>query len=94
MSIDQVYVDEELCHVGGETVPLPKESIDKRTLYIEGKSEDLNYYLFSRDNSRLIEIMDLRLKISISIYVSAALLMIWVYYRCSLKDKWKGKKVR
>lgn len=94
VSIDQVYVDEELCHVGGETVPLPKESIDKRTLYIEGKSEDLNYYLFSRDNSRLIEIMDLRLKISISIYVSAALLMIWVYYRCSLKDKWKGKKVR
>lgn len=70
--IDRVYADERLCHVGGETVLLPEESTDERTLHIGNKSADINYYFFSRENSKLIEIVDLRIKVSVSLYAAAA----------------------
>ena len=78
IGIDQVYADESLCHVGGETVLLPEEPTDERTLYIGNTSADINYYFFSRENSNLIEIMDLRVKVSVSFYVAAFVGMLFV----------------
>jgi len=70
--VDQVYADEKLCHVEGETVSLPEEPVSEKTLYIGDRSSDINYYIFSCENSKLIEIMDWRMKVSISLYAAAA----------------------
>lgn len=86
--IDRVYADERLCHVGGETVLLPEEPTDERTLYIGNKSADINYYFFSRENSKLIEIVDLRIKVSVSLYAAAAAgaLFVCINGRLGRKD--------
>ncbi len=79
IKVDQVYADEKWCDLYTDTVNLPKPPVTERTLYIEDMSQDINYFYFTRENSRLIEIMDLRRKVSISVYVA---LIAGMLYAC------------
>lgn len=69
--INEVYIEEKWCwDIGGETMRLPDMSVMDGTQYIERISPDANYYYFTRENSHLIEIMDLRFRVSVSLYVA------------------------
>lgn len=68
--IDEVYADEKYCDCEGETVSLPKEIDDNKILYIGDISPNINYYYFNSENSKLIQIMNYRKKLSICLYVA------------------------
>lgn len=68
--ITAVYVNESLCDVPGTTVALPDDIETDKTIIIGEKNDDMNYYFFSRENSKLIEVMDIRKNISVSVYVA------------------------
>lgn len=70
IKLEAVYADEKLCDCAGETVTLPND-IPKEGIMIIGEANaETNYYYFDRQNSRLIDIMDKRLKVSISLYAA------------------------
>lgn len=90
IQIEKVYGEESLCDVRGDTLCLPKPPVMEKTLYIENISEDVNYYCFTNENSHLIEVMDLRYKISVSLYAAAIAGMLYAcgqLYLCMLKGK-------
>lgn len=72
-SPDRVYVNEGLCDCHGELIPASEIEKGENTLIIGATSEDALMYFFTDKNSNLIEIMDIRHKISLSIYLSVML---------------------
>lgn len=68
--ITAVYADESLCDCRGTTVTLPDTIETDKTIVIGEKNPDVNYYFFSGENSNLIDVMDLRKNISVSIYMA------------------------
>lgn len=83
IKIDNVYADEKLCHVGGKTVTLHDDNEQERTLYLETIDTKKNYYYFSRENSLLLDVMEIRRKISESLYIMVSgYIVIAVAYVC------------
>lgn len=72
MRVNKVYADEALCDVAGDTLRLQQGSDLSQTLFVEDMSYDTNYYLFTYENSNLIDVMNLRFKVSVSLYVFIA----------------------
>lgn len=92
IDINQVYADEKLCDVVRDTVRLPEPPVTDKTLYIESISKDINYYYFTHENSRLIEMIDLRFKISLSIYVAAIAGALYMCGRMAAGNKFRIEK--
>lgn len=82
VEVDKVYADEKLCDIGGETVRLSQGIDTSGTLFIEGMSYDTNYYLLTQENSKLIEVMDLRYKASVSLYVAMVVACFSMFFGC------------
>lgn len=72
VKLDRVYVDEKLCDCEGETTVLTEDMTKERTLIIGREGSDIPYYCFTAENSSLIAVMDIRAKISISLYLALA----------------------
>ena len=67
---EKVYADERFCDCEGETVILSETDESSTSLFIGEKRDDTNYYFFTRENSNLIEIMELRQMCSVSLYIA------------------------
>lgn len=84
VKVEKVYADERLCDIGGDTVRLPQSEDTSKVLFIGDISNDTNYYFLTRENSDLIEIMDLRYKVSMSLYIMAAAacfsMFFWIFF--------------
>lgn len=72
----QVYVNERLCDCDGELVPLQKIEQQQDILIIGWQSEDFQFYRFDEENSNLIWLMELRNRVSLSLYISLISVMI------------------
>lgn len=86
--ITAVYADEYHCDCQGTTVTLPDDIETDKTIIIGEKNPDINYYFFTRENSKLIDVMDIRENISVSIYV--AIIVGGIIY--IIRDKLGRKK--
>lgn len=93
VDFNQVYADERLCDIPRDTVRLPEPPIIEKTLYIEDISKDTAYYYFTHENSQLIEIMDLRYKISLSLYAAAIITVIYLCGKIAINNKFKKGKI-
>lgn len=67
---DSVYVNERRCDCDGQLVYQYEIESDEASLVIGNLNNEDQYYYFDKENSNLITIMDLRYKISLSIYIS------------------------
>ncbi len=70
---DRVYVNERLCDCEGELIEAGQIEKGENTLIIGDASEEALMYFFTQENSKLIEVMDIRYKISLSVYLSVML---------------------
>lgn len=79
--IEEVYADESICDCEGNTVLLSEIDESGKTIYIGGGQKDVRYYHFNNQNSNLITVMELRKRISISLYTaclgSLLLMLVW-----------------
>lgn len=79
--IEDVYADESMCDCEGNAALLPEIDESGNTLYIGGANKNVRYYHFTYQNSNLIAVMDLRKRISISLYTaclgSLLVMLIW-----------------
>ncbi|NBJ91327.1 hypothetical protein D5281_01685 [bacterium 1xD42-62] len=92
IGINQVYVDEKLCDAARDTVRLTEFPAVDGTMYIENASKDINYYYFTHENSQLIELMDLRFKISLSVYIAVAVGILYMCGRKTFNQKFRTEK--
>lgn len=71
----QVYVNDRMCDCGGVQV-LGRNIIEsEETLILGNVSADDQFYYFTEENSNLIQVMDGRYKISLSVYVSTLIMV-------------------
>ena len=79
--IEEVYADESICDCEGNTVLLYEIDESGKTIYIGGGQKAVRYYHFNNQNSNLITVMELRKRISISLYTaclgSLLLMLVW-----------------
>lgn len=71
----QVYVNEGMCDCGGILVSENQINETDDTLVLGSKSQGDQFYYFTDENSNFIEVMDGRYKISLSIYITAAVML-------------------
>lgn len=90
--IENVYVNESMCDCGGDTITLPEIDESDNALYIPSADKDVRYYHFTDQNSKLIAVMDLRKRISISIYTAALGCMILILFQIWRKYGRTAKK--
>ena len=71
-TIEYIYADEKLCDCDGELVKLSEADESEKSIFIGPKDEDTNYYFFTKGNSHIIDVMELRRWCSISLYIALA----------------------
>lgn len=85
----QVYVNDRLCDCSGEKVSKEEIEASEDSLVLGDVAADTQFYYFTEENSNLIEVMDGRYKISLSVYVSvlimAGILMLQLLKNVSRK---------
>lgn len=73
---ENVYVNEKQCHCNGELVNLEQIEVGERTLVIGNMTNENQFYHFTKENSDLIEVNEIRYRISLSVYVYAILCLL------------------
>lgn len=71
----QVYVNEGMCDCGGILVSEDQINETDDTLVLGNRSEEDQFYYFTDENSNFIKVMDGRYKISLSIYITVAVML-------------------
>lgn len=71
----QVYANEGMCDCGGILVSGDQINETDDTLVLGSKSKEDQFYYFTDENSNFIKVMDGRYKISLSIYITAAVML-------------------
>lgn len=82
-SYKQVYVNEGMCDCGGILASEDQINETEDTLVLGSKSEGAQFYYFTDENSNFIKVMDGRYKISLSIYITVAVMGIHLLYLLS-----------
>lgn len=78
----QVYVNEGMCDCGGILVSGDQINETEDTLVLGNKSEEDQFYYYTDENSNFIKVMDGRYKISLSIYITVAVMLAgWLLHR-------------
>lgn len=72
----QVYVNEGMCDCGGMLVSGDQINETEDTLVLGSKSKEDQFYYFTDENSNFIKVMDGRYKISLSIYITVAVMLV------------------
>lgn len=75
---NRVYVNERMCDCGGEVIADKELIRADDTLIIGNENVDVGYYYFTKENSNLINVMDIRYKFSMSIYISVFIIIATV----------------
>lgn len=71
----QVYVNDRMCDCRGEKVSREEIEASEDSLVLGNVSADTQFYYFTEENSNLIQVMDGRYKISLSVYVSMLIMV-------------------
>lgn len=86
-----VYVNERICDCGGTLVSWEQINESDDILILGNKTDEDQFYYFTNENSNFITVMDGRYKISLSIYISAVVLL-GIQLLEAIKRCWGGKR--
>lgn len=75
---DAVYVNTKNCHYYAETVRSDEIVETKNTIVIGDRSEGEQFHYFTRENSNLIQFSGFRYRISLSIYISVLIIILYI----------------